>query len=113
LISPRLLEDTKRPIHCIFVDGEDSSISALAPTKYLDGDIWLAIEANGEEFFRSRFCDLADKNDVESQAKALSEEIQSEFGGTGYRILMQFDDQAGLLPYEPAELNHIRNMLFT
>lgn len=113
LISPRLLEDSKRPIHCIFVDGNDSLISVLGPAKYLDGDIWLAIEANGEEFFRSRFCDLADKNDVESQAKALSEEIRSEFGSTGYRVLMQFDDQAGLLPYESSELSYIRSMLFT
>ena len=112
LISPRLLDDATRPILCIFVDGSDSHISRIGTTKYLDGDIWLSVEVEGREYFRSRFCDLSDRQDVESEAKSLSNELRSEFGEGEFRVLLQFDDQLTVVEYESTEIRSIKDMLF-
>ena len=79
LIRPEILRTAERPVLALIVDGGDTGIEYRAPARYLDGDIWVAVESNGEQFFISRFLDLADPEDVRQEFLALRKDVEQYF----------------------------------
>jgi hypothetical protein len=88
-IGPRMLEDMGKPIHGIMVDGGDTSIKAVGTSRYLDGDIWVALEHEGQHAVISRFVDLADANDVRQEAAGLEADKDRLF--ENWKVVLQFD----------------------
>jgi len=88
-IGPRMLNDMGKPIHGIMVDGGDTSIKAVGTSRYLDGDIWVALEHEGQQAVVSRFVDLADANDVRQEAEGLKADKDRFF--RNWKVVLQFD----------------------
>jgi len=90
IIRPRILPLGDRPNYGIVVDGAaEASIESIGRTKYLDGDIWVALKWENRRLFHSRFCDIADAADLAQQAQALKGEITELY--PGYELILQFD----------------------
>jgi hypothetical protein len=88
LIKPEVI-DTGKQLFGIMVDGQDTDIRYSGVARYLDGDIWVAVELNGEQFFVSRFIDLADPVDLEQESQNLMEDVKELFPKG--EIIFQFD----------------------
>ena len=88
LIRPEIIEAGKQTFG-IIVDGHDTGITYSGAARYLDGDIWVAVDLNGEQFFVSRYVDLADPNDLYQESQALRKDVE-EFLPQG-NIVFQFD----------------------
>jgi hypothetical protein len=56
-------------------------------TKYLDGDIWVVVEKGGERRFETRFCNLADRKDIDQQLAAMEKECSDDKS----KIVARFD----------------------
>lgn len=95
LIKPEIIDAGKR-IFAIMVDGYDTKIKYSGVTRYLDGDIWVAVDLNGEQFFVSRFLDLANPNDLNQESQNLRRDVE-EFLPQG-KIVFQFDQVDKLIP---------------
>jgi hypothetical protein len=101
-IRPELL-DTK----VIVVDGKDTKIKYIGKSRYLDGDIWVAVRYNGEEFFITRFLDLSDPEDMKLETMALREDAE-KYIPQG-EIIFQFDQINPLLPgYQRVSLEDLK-----
>ena len=88
LIRPEIIEAGKQ-VFAILVDGHDTSIAYSGAARYLDGDIWVAVDLNGQQFFVSRYVDLADPEDLHQESQALRKDVE-EFLPQG-NIVFQFD----------------------
>jgi len=97
LIRPDILgsEDGKK-VFAMFIDGQNTKIEYTGPARYLDGDIWVALNFQDEEKFVSRFIDFSDLEDVRRESKALEKDIQ-EFLPDG-KIIYQFDQVEKIIP---------------
>jgi len=91
IIRPRIVPIRDRPNYGIFVDGKGTGIEYIGRTKYLDGDIWVALKWEDKRLFRSRFCDIADDADVAQQMQALKGEIHEKH--KGHEVILQFDQE--------------------
>ena len=89
-ITPRIIRDAGRSPMAVFVDGRDTKIEYAGPARYLDGDIWVAVESDSGQSFVSRFLDLADPADVAQERKDLRDEVGRLLPGG--RIVFQFDE---------------------
>lgn len=69
----------------ILVGEEGTLVEYIEDTPYLDGDIWVAVEENGVTSFKSRFCNLADKEDLIEAIDSLKKEVESK------KVVFQFD----------------------
>ncbi len=105
LIRPTLIDAGKR-IFGIFVDGNRTKIKYSGAARYLDGDIWIAVDFEGKEFFISRFLDIADPDDLNEESENLKEEVK-KFLPKG-EIVFQFDQVEPLLPgYQKVSLHEL------
>lgn len=105
LIKPEILDAGKR-VFGIVVDGTDTRIKYSGSARYLDGDIWVAVELNGEQFFVSRFLDLSDPNDFLCECEELKKDVE-EFLPDG-KIVFQFDQVDKLIAgYERITVNDL------
>jgi hypothetical protein len=71
-----------------------TSISPKGRAKYLDGDIWIAGESNGNEFFVTVFLDVGDPKDREEALMILRKDLE-EFPGSP-RLIGQYDEAGEL-----------------
>jgi hypothetical protein len=88
-IGPKILSDMGAPILGIMVDGVDTSVKATGTSRYLDGDIWIALEHEGRQAIVSRFVDLADSGDIRREAKGLKADKDRFF--KDWKVVLQFD----------------------
>jgi hypothetical protein len=88
-IRPRLLRESLQPPVALKVEGRVTEISYLGPARYLDGDVWVGVEVQGEQFFVSRFVDLADDQDLSEELAGLESDVK-EYLGNG-QVVFQFD----------------------
>ena len=96
-IEPRIITRTDRPIYGIVIDGEGgSSVEYVGATRYLDGDIWVAVDLGGEQRVLSRFCDLSDPEDLRAEAAALRADVVAL--GREARLLFEFDQVDRMKP---------------
>lgn len=78
-----------RPVYGILVDGKKTRISYKNKATYLDGDIWVAVELDGKQFFVNRFINLSDANDLQKEKLMLKKDVEKYL--TGGKIIFQFD----------------------
>ncbi|WP_297555832.1 hypothetical protein [Thermococcus sp.] len=101
-IRPELL-DTK----ILVVDGKDTKIKYTGKPRYLDGDIWVAVEYEGEEFFVTRFLDLTDIEDMRDETEALKRDVERYIPRGN--IIFQFDQVDPILPmYQRVSLDELK-----
>jgi hypothetical protein len=93
LINLRVIQDASRPTYGLLVNGEDSEVRYVRRSRYLDGDIWVALELDEGEIFLSRFCDLSDPKDVRASEHFLDSEIQNAYGSRVKRVIFQYDQE--------------------
>ena len=74
-----------RALYGILVGEDGTGIQNVRPTAYLDGDIWAATSKDKVTAFHSRFCNLADREDLGAAIEDLKREIR------GDEIVYQFD----------------------
>lgn len=90
-IRPEILE-----MRVLIVDGrDDTKIEYIGKSKYLDGDIWVAVEYGGNEFFVSRFVDISDPEDLKMESQNLKNDVQKYLPHG--RIIFQFDQVEKLI----------------
>ena len=66
-------------------DNDETGIEYIRPTAYLDGDVWVAVNEGGITSFKSRFCNLADREDLSAAIADLKREVNDE------DVVYQFD----------------------
>jgi hypothetical protein len=93
-ISKTVVDHLCRDSIGLLVDGEMTSISPKGRAKYLDGDIWIAGESNGNEFFVTVFLDVGDPKDREEALMILRKDLE-EFPGSP-RLIGQYDEAGEL-----------------
>lgn len=87
------------PVFGIFVDGKNTRIEYVDEARYLDGDIWVALEENGEQSFMSRFIDFSSSEDFKEETKNLKMDVkQFQKSHRASRIIFQFDQVYKLFP---------------
>ena len=89
-ISDDVIGDLVRNAVALEVGGPGSGVKYLGPPRYLDGDIWFAVESDGEERFITTFLDLADPADRE-EARAQLRADHSRL--TQHRIIARWDEE--------------------
>jgi hypothetical protein len=94
-ISQKVIDDLCKDSFGLLVNGEGTSISYLGRSKYLDGDVWIAGEQNGVEFFETAFLDIGDPNDREDALVTLREKLEDRRGKP--RLVAQYDEVSPLL----------------
>lgn len=94
-ISPTVLDQLCKYSIGLLVNGEETSVTYTRRAKYLDGDIWIAGEANGYEFFESIFLDIGDPKDREAALMTLRQKLE-EYPGSP-RLVGQYDEASELL----------------
>jgi len=88
-IKPKITSAAAKPIFGIMVEGQNTKIEYSGEARYLDGDIWVAVESNGKQKFVSRFLDLADDDDLRQESQNLKKDVE-ELYPKG-KIIFQFD----------------------
>ena len=87
-IGTDVIQDKKKKLHAIVVGDEGTRIEYIKKTAYLDGDIWVAAEGDDAyTSFRSRFCNLADREDLGTAVEDLRREIED----LDLQVVYQFD----------------------
>jgi len=93
-IKPGVLEYGKH-ILALFVDGKKTAVHFHGDSRYLDGDIWVAVESKGQQYFVSRFLDLADPIDMYRETESLKKDVEMYFPDGN--IIFQFDQYEKLI----------------
>jgi hypothetical protein len=89
--DPSILTGDRKDTYALQIDGADSEtgIERIGDSRYLDGDIWVAVLENGESHFVSRFLDLADPDDLRNERNALKEDADNLYPEA--KLLAEFD----------------------
>lgn len=91
IYEPELL-DSLMPQHAVHVEGpaDIGQVKHLGiPSRYLDGDIWVAIRNGGPDRVVSRFLDLSDPIDLLTEREALRNDAEGYY--KGMRVVSEFD----------------------
>jgi hypothetical protein len=96
-ISKIVIDDVCKDSLGLLVDGNGTSIKYKSDANYLDGDIWVAGESAGNEFFVTEFLDIGSSKDREEALRALREELEGYPGSP--RLLGQYDEISELAKY--------------
>lgn len=77
---------------CLYVKGpiDGTEVYAVGPPRYLDGDIWIAVEHEGVERVISRFLDIAEPADLRQERQGLKSDCTELVPGS--RIIAQYDN---------------------
>jgi hypothetical protein len=89
-VPQKVIETLCKDSFGLFVDGDSTSVEYLAQARYLDGDIWIAGESDGYEFFVTEFLDIGSQKDREEALLALLDELEQYPGSP--RLLGQYDE---------------------
>lgn len=93
------IRDDKRPTYGISVTGRDKTwIIFQEESKYLDGDIWVALDDNGKEKLISRFLDISDMEYFIEECKELRKDVNNNYPEA--EIIYQFDQVEKLIDKE-------------
>lgn len=82
--------DILEPFYGIIINGKNTNIEYVDEARYLDGDIWVALEKDEKQFFVSRFIDLADIDDLQKEKGILGKQVESK-EYENYEVIFQFD----------------------
>lgn len=94
VVSPGVIDDLCEHSLGLVVMGRATSIGYKGKAKYLDGDIWIAGEDEGIEFFETAFIDIGDPKDREDALGSLRARLEERRGRP--RLVSQYDDASRL-----------------
>lgn len=94
-IIPSILSSSQMVPLAVLIDGKDTSVKFIGSSRYLDGDIWIGLELGGEQFFVSRFLDIADYQELLEESTALKKDIEELYPNG--KIIFQFDQVEKLI----------------
>jgi hypothetical protein len=84
------LDDLTKNVYGLLVDGENTGIEYKSTARYLDGDIWIAVETQGREHFLTTFLDISNPIDRDEELYYLMQELQTLPGSP--RLLARYDE---------------------
>ncbi len=89
IISPGILKGS--PGLALEVDGPETGteIKYCGEARYLDGDIWVAVQSHDEQRFISRFLDLSDMSDLRQEREELRGDVEQHLKGGD--VIAEFD----------------------
>ncbi|MCP4341938.1 MAG: toll/interleukin-1 receptor domain-containing protein [Desulfobulbaceae bacterium] len=96
-IPKGVIDDLCKDSLGLLVDGNETLIDYKSEADYLDGDIWVAGETGGNEFFVTEFLDIGSPKDREEALQDLREELDGYPGSP--RLLGQYDEISELAQY--------------
>jgi len=86
ILPSYLIDDLCRDAFALEVGGEGTRVEVLpGKARYLDGDIWVAVKANGTERFVTSFVDITKAEEREEESHRLLQETQ------GNQVLAWYD----------------------
>jgi hypothetical protein len=76
ILPGSVMEDLCRDAYALEVGGPGTLVRKLAdqPVRYLDGDVWLAVQSEGTERFLTGFVNVADGDEREEEMERLREQ---------------------------------------
>jgi hypothetical protein len=107
-IAESVIRDLCRDVFVLRVDGSDSGVVIEGRPRYLDGDIWVAIENEGRERFVTTFLDVADPAERERELRRLVDEVHALPGES--RVIAQYDDLQEFLAPDHGSLSGTRTL---
>ena len=95
------------PRYGLEVDGDRHTMIVVGGrTRYLDGDIWVAVRSEGTERVVSRFVNLADADDIRREREGLKRDVEELLGNS--QVISEFDQNdrlfAGRQVLDPGEI---------
>ena len=89
-ISAICLDDLTKNVYGLLVDGKNTGIEYRDTARYLDGDIWIAVETQGRERFLTTFLDISNPIERDEELYYLMNELQTLPGSP--RLLARYDE---------------------
>ena len=88
ILPTAVVNDLCRDAYALEVGGPGTKVQRLVnqPTRYLDGDIWLALESDGAERFMTAFVDITNEAERQEEMRRMRESSR------GNRILASYDE---------------------
>jgi hypothetical protein len=89
-VSRSVIKDLEEGGLALVVDGDDTWVQPKGPPRYLDGDIWLAAEVDGNQRFLTSFIDITHRAERRDEAYQLEQAFKRL--GPAARLLGQYDE---------------------
>lgn len=89
-ISPICLDDLTKNVYGLLIDGVNTGIEYKCAARYLDGDIWIAVETRGREHFLTTFLDISNPIERDEELYYLIHELQTLPGFP--RLIARYDE---------------------
>ena len=95
-IPQALVDELCSDVYALAIDGDGTSVERRGNARYLDGDIWIAVESDGRESFLTSFLDIADPAQRREELDVLFDKARRLPGPP--RIVAQYDDEQEFAP---------------
>ncbi len=95
-ISPQIIEELCHNVYGLVIDGDHTCVARQGRARYLDGDIWIAVESEGREQFLTAFLNVANPAERKEEIDLLYQKAQRLPGPL--RIVAQYDDENEFAP---------------
>lgn len=82
-------EKPEIPTYGLFVGKKGTEVKPLGEASYVNGDIWIGLEHQGEEKLLGRFLDVSDAEDLREERAALKKDVEKYLPDS--RVIHQFD----------------------
>jgi hypothetical protein len=86
-----IVDELCREAYGLLVDGNGTGVDRIGGARYLDGDIWLAVDSGGRERFLTAFLDVANPREREQELNELFNQAKALAGPP--RVFAQYDDE--------------------
>lgn len=82
-------EKPEVPTYGLFVGKKGPGVKPVGEASYVNGDIWVGLEHQGEEKLLGRFLDVSDAEDLKEERAALKKDVEDYLPDS--RVIHQFD----------------------
>lgn len=90
-VPKRIVDAFCSDVYGLLVDGDGTGVERIGHARYLDGDIWIAVESGGKERFLTAFLDVANPEERKAELNGLFAEAKMLPGPP--RLFAQYDDE--------------------
>lgn len=96
IVSREIVRELCRDVYALVVDGDGTGVERLGDPRYLDGDVWIAVESDGKERFLTSFVDIANPAERKQALEELLSKARALPGPL--RIFSQYDEGQEFMP---------------
>lgn len=89
-IPADVVKNLGRSVYGLYIDGKNTSVEFIGNPNYLDGDIWIAVESEGNERFLTSFLNVSDNTERTEELNMLLK--RAEDLPSSPRIIAQYDE---------------------